>query len=127
MTAHLLHRNVCPGSVLVTRRGTWKLAGLEFAGTVVLGLVFLFLFSDSRFAIFFHLADFILHITFKIYSPPVCADTILTHCQGLFSYSNVVKEKQLEFLPHSRNCPYSIVYSISVGKLKKSRGKFKKE
>jgi hypothetical protein len=53
MTAHLLHRNVCPGSVLVTRRGTWKLAGLEFAGTVVLGLVFLFLFSDSRFAIFF--------------------------------------------------------------------------
>ncbi|KAI9550555.1 hypothetical protein GHT06_005057 [Daphnia sinensis] len=31
MTAHLLHRNVCPGSVLVTRRGTWKLAGLEFA------------------------------------------------------------------------------------------------
>jgi len=31
MTAHLLHRNVCPASILITRRGTWKLAGLEFA------------------------------------------------------------------------------------------------
>ncbi|XP_076331085.1 SCY1-like protein 2 [Tachypleus tridentatus] len=26
----LIHRNVCPQSVIVNRRGTWKLAGLEF-------------------------------------------------------------------------------------------------
>ncbi|CAH2005342.1 unnamed protein product [Acanthoscelides obtectus] len=29
-SGHVLHRNVCPASVLVTKRGTWKLAGLEF-------------------------------------------------------------------------------------------------
>ncbi|KAL1518045.1 hypothetical protein ABEB36_001731 [Hypothenemus hampei] len=27
---HVIHKNVCPGSILVTKRGTWKLAGLEF-------------------------------------------------------------------------------------------------
>ncbi|XP_037085326.1 SCY1-like protein 2 isoform X2 [Pollicipes pollicipes] len=30
-TAHVVHRNVCPSSVFVTKKGTWKLAGLEFA------------------------------------------------------------------------------------------------
>ncbi|XP_024084820.1 SCY1-like protein 2 isoform X2 [Cimex lectularius] len=27
---HVLHRNVCPSSILVTKKGTWKLGGLEF-------------------------------------------------------------------------------------------------
>ncbi|GFV90291.1 SCY1-like protein 2 [Trichonephila clavipes] len=27
----LIHRNLCPQSVIVNKRGTWKLAGLEFA------------------------------------------------------------------------------------------------
>lgn len=27
-----IHRNVCPGSILVTKRGTWKLCGMEFIG-----------------------------------------------------------------------------------------------
>ncbi|KAG5885655.1 hypothetical protein JTB14_037506 [Gonioctena quinquepunctata] len=31
-SGHVLHRNVCPASILVTNRGTWKLAGLEFTG-----------------------------------------------------------------------------------------------
>ncbi|XP_076052800.1 SCY1-like protein bma [Oratosquilla oratoria] len=30
-TCHVLHRNVNPNSVFVTKKGTWKLAGLEFA------------------------------------------------------------------------------------------------
>ncbi|XP_037948415.1 SCY1-like protein 2 [Teleopsis dalmanni] len=29
-SGHVIHRNVCPSSILVTKRGTWKLAGLEF-------------------------------------------------------------------------------------------------
>ncbi|XP_023289663.1 SCY1-like protein 2 [Orussus abietinus] len=29
-TCHTLHRNVCPSSVIITKRGTWKLCGLEF-------------------------------------------------------------------------------------------------
>ncbi|XP_044752932.1 SCY1-like protein 2 isoform X1 [Coccinella septempunctata] len=29
-SGHVLHRNVCPASILVTKKGTWKLAGLEF-------------------------------------------------------------------------------------------------
>ncbi|XP_039287432.1 SCY1-like protein 2 [Nilaparvata lugens] len=29
-SGHVLHRNVCPSSILVTKKGTWKLAGLEF-------------------------------------------------------------------------------------------------
>ncbi|XP_055845977.1 SCY1-like protein 2 isoform X3 [Episyrphus balteatus] len=29
-TGHVVHRNVCPSSILVTKKGTWKLAGLEF-------------------------------------------------------------------------------------------------
>ncbi|ERL92915.1 hypothetical protein D910_10220 [Dendroctonus ponderosae] len=29
-TGHVIHKNVCPGSILVTKRGTWKLAGMEF-------------------------------------------------------------------------------------------------
>lgn len=31
-SGHVLHRNVCPASILVTKKGTWKLAGLEFTG-----------------------------------------------------------------------------------------------
>ncbi|GIY40876.1 SCY1-like protein 2 [Caerostris darwini] len=30
-TCKLIHRNLCPQSVIVNKRGTWKLAGLEFA------------------------------------------------------------------------------------------------
>ncbi|XP_033331768.1 SCY1-like protein bma isoform X2 [Megalopta genalis] len=26
----ILHRNVCPASIIITKRGTWKLSGLEF-------------------------------------------------------------------------------------------------
>jgi serine/threonine protein kinase len=33
-SGHVLHRNVCPASILVTKKGTWKLAGLEFTGEV---------------------------------------------------------------------------------------------
>ncbi|XP_076272847.1 SCY1-like protein bma isoform X2 [Rhynchophorus ferrugineus] len=33
-SGHIIHRNVCPASILVTRRGTWKLAGLEFTEKV---------------------------------------------------------------------------------------------
>ncbi|XP_066155262.1 SCY1-like protein 2 isoform X2 [Euwallacea fornicatus] len=29
-TGHVIHKNVCPASILVTKRGTWKLAGMEF-------------------------------------------------------------------------------------------------
>ncbi|KAJ8737555.1 hypothetical protein PYW08_000150 [Mythimna loreyi] len=29
--AHVMHRNVCPQVIIVTKRGTWKLFGLEFA------------------------------------------------------------------------------------------------
>ena len=35
----IIHRNVCPQSVLVTRRGNWKLAGLGFAERVREGKV----------------------------------------------------------------------------------------
>jgi len=31
-SGHVLHRNVCPASILVTKKGTWKLGGLEFTG-----------------------------------------------------------------------------------------------
>ena len=27
----IIHRNVCPSSVIVNKKGTWKLAGLEFS------------------------------------------------------------------------------------------------
>ncbi|XP_037077025.1 SCY1-like protein 2 [Pollicipes pollicipes] len=30
-SAHILHSNVCPSSIFVTKRGTWKLGGLEFS------------------------------------------------------------------------------------------------
>lgn len=30
-----LHRNVCPASIIITKRGTWKLSGLEFIGESV--------------------------------------------------------------------------------------------
>lgn len=29
--AKLIHRNVCPTSVIINRKGTWKLAGFEFS------------------------------------------------------------------------------------------------
>lgn len=31
-SGHVIHKNVCPSSILVTKKGTWKLAGLEFIG-----------------------------------------------------------------------------------------------
>lgn len=30
----MIHKNVCPSSILVTKKGTWKLAGLEFIGKI---------------------------------------------------------------------------------------------
>ncbi|XP_049828871.1 SCY1-like protein 2 [Schistocerca gregaria] len=33
-SGHVLHRNVCPSSILVTKKGTWKLGGLEFTDRV---------------------------------------------------------------------------------------------
>ncbi|XP_076248315.1 SCY1-like protein bma isoform X2 [Calliopsis andreniformis] len=29
-TLKVLHRNICPASIIITKRGTWKLSGLEF-------------------------------------------------------------------------------------------------
>ncbi|KAI5729876.1 hypothetical protein M8J76_007507 [Diaphorina citri] len=29
-TCHFVHRNVCPSSIIVNKKGTWKLAGLDF-------------------------------------------------------------------------------------------------
>nr|XP_012140238.1 PREDICTED: SCY1-like protein 2 isoform X2 [Megachile rotundata] len=31
VTQKVLHRNVCPASIVITKRGTWKLSGLEFS------------------------------------------------------------------------------------------------
>ncbi|XP_077282832.1 SCY1-like protein 2 [Temnothorax americanus] len=28
----VLHRNICPTSIIITKRGTWKLSGFEFIG-----------------------------------------------------------------------------------------------
>jgi serine/threonine protein kinase len=38
-TEQMIHRNVCPQSVLVTKTGSWKLAGLGFAEVVANGKV----------------------------------------------------------------------------------------
>ncbi|XP_024936571.1 SCY1-like protein 2 isoform X2 [Cephus cinctus] len=29
-SGHVLHRNVCPSSIIITKKGTWKLSGLDF-------------------------------------------------------------------------------------------------
>ena len=29
-SGQVIHRNVCPSSILITKKGTWKLAGFEF-------------------------------------------------------------------------------------------------
>ncbi|XP_017860634.1 PREDICTED: SCY1-like protein 2 [Drosophila arizonae] len=29
-SGHVIHRNVCPSSILITKRGIWKLAGMEY-------------------------------------------------------------------------------------------------
>ncbi|CAG5007260.1 unnamed protein product [Parnassius apollo] len=34
-TAHQVHRNVCPQVIIVTKRGTWKLFGLEFVEDII--------------------------------------------------------------------------------------------
>ncbi|XP_058463904.1 SCY1-like protein 2 isoform X2 [Malaya genurostris] len=33
-SGQLIHRNVCPSSILITKKGTWKLAGFEFTERV---------------------------------------------------------------------------------------------
>lgn len=33
-SGHVIHRNICPSSILITKKGTWKLAGLEFIGKI---------------------------------------------------------------------------------------------
>lgn len=35
-TRKVLHRNVCPASIIITKRGTWKLSGLEFIGEFII-------------------------------------------------------------------------------------------
>lgn len=35
-SGHVIHKNVCPSSILVTKKGTWKLAGLEFIGKCII-------------------------------------------------------------------------------------------
>jgi len=37
-SGHVIHRNVCPSSILITKRGIWKLAGMEYVGECGLGL-----------------------------------------------------------------------------------------
>lgn len=31
-SGHVIHRNVCPSAILITKRGIWKLGGMEFMG-----------------------------------------------------------------------------------------------
>lgn len=45
-SGHIIHRNVCPSSILVTKKGTWKLAGLEFTGEFV-EIYFTFMFASK--------------------------------------------------------------------------------
>lgn len=45
-SGHIIHRNVCPSSILVTKKGTWKLAGLEFTGEFV-EIYFPFMFASK--------------------------------------------------------------------------------
>lgn len=33
-TMQLIHRNVCPSNIVITKRGTWKLFGFELVGTL---------------------------------------------------------------------------------------------
>ena len=47
-TEQMIHRNVCPQSVLVTRRGNWKLAGLGFAERVKDGKVSILVFVRAQ-------------------------------------------------------------------------------
>lgn len=35
-TTRQMHRNVCPQVIIVTKRGTWKLFGLEFIGKYII-------------------------------------------------------------------------------------------
>ena len=47
----LIHRNVCPQSVLINKKGSWKLAGLEFTEKCADGdLMVSLLRSDSTYA-----------------------------------------------------------------------------
>lgn len=34
-SGHVIHRNVCPSSILITKRGIWKLAGMEYVGECI--------------------------------------------------------------------------------------------
>lgn len=45
-SGQVIHKNVCPSSILVTKKGTWKLAGFEFIGKATTYFFFLhFAFS----------------------------------------------------------------------------------
>ena len=53
-SGHVIHRNVCPNSVVVTKRGVWKLAGMEFLGEFLnfFSPTAVFLCSRFRLAVF---------------------------------------------------------------------------
>jgi hypothetical protein len=34
-SCQLMHRNVCPSSIIITKKGTWKLFGFEFIGELM--------------------------------------------------------------------------------------------
>lgn len=34
-SCQVMHRNVCPSSIIITKRGTWKLCGFEFVGECI--------------------------------------------------------------------------------------------
>lgn len=44
-SGQVIHKNVCPSSILVTKKGTWKLAGFEFIGNTVGDEVLIIRFS----------------------------------------------------------------------------------
>lgn len=51
-SGQVIHKNVCPSSILVTKKGTWKLAGFEFIGELSIWKIpsffcFLLKFSPS--------------------------------------------------------------------------------
>lgn len=45
----MIHKNVCPSSILVTKKGTWKLAGFEFIGNVKNCFLTFYLICHSAF------------------------------------------------------------------------------
>lgn len=74
-SGQVIHKNVCPSSILITKRGTWKLAGFEFIGKCLrCGLK---LHGNiSKLKIFCYATDTSSHVT----------DTLSAHSCSLFSF-----------------------------------------